>query len=221
MSSLSSYRLLHNWLNTRLGDASALRPSSAEVRRLALALDPTDLPPTLDADALFLHRSHRLGDLFPHLSVLTSHDGFDAALTTGDNRALARALGWQDVKPLHLQKAAGLLATAPQHDWPGLIATLEAEFGGLEETVAPSVFQPRLALVNAMRPELLEELAAQGAGLLVTGQMRRSALPRARELGLGVVALGHRRSELWGLRQLASELRGAFPALACTVYGKA
>ena len=209
------------WLKARLGEGATLCSGPLQVGRLALALDPTDLPPTLEADALFLHRSHRLGNLFPHLSVLTSHDGFDAALTTGENRALARALGWQDVRLLTLQRAAGLIATAPQHNWPGLLAALEAEFGGLEEVVVPPVFQPRLALVNAMRPELLEELAAQGAGVLVTGQLRRSVLPRARELGLGVVALGHRRSELWGLRQLASELRGAFPELACTVYGEA
>ena len=212
---------LTSWLRASLGEGATLRSGPLQLRRLALALDPTDLPQMLEADALFLHRSHHLGDLFPYLSVLTSHDGFDAALTTGENHALALALGWQDVKPLHLQKAAGLLATAPQHDWPGLIAALETEFGGLEEVVTPPDFQPRLALVNALRPELLEELAAQGVGVLVTGQMRRSALPRARELGLGVVALGHRRSELWGLRQLASELREAFPALACTVYGEA
>ena len=216
-----SYHLLHDWLNTRLGDLSALRSGPLQVSRLVLALDPADLPPTLEADALFLHRSHRLGDLFPHLSVLTSHDGFDAALTTGENLALARTLGWQNVRPLQLPNAAGLLGTAPQPDWPGLLAALEAEFGGLEEIVAPPVFQPRLVLVNAMRPELLDEVAAQGAGVLVTGQLRRSALQRARELGLGVVALGHRRSELWGLRQLASELREAFPELACTVYGEA
>ncbi|WP_407569027.1 Nif3-like dinuclear metal center hexameric protein [Deinococcus altitudinis] len=216
-----SARLLHDWLNTRLGDVSTLRSGPPEVNRLALALDPADLPPTLDADAVFLHRSHRLGDLVPHLSVLTSHDGFDAALTTGENWALARTLGWHDVTPLTSQSASGLLATAPQHDWPGLLAALEARLGGLDEVVAPAAFQPRLALVNAMRPELLDELAAKGAGVLVTGQLRRSALPRARELGLGVVALGHRRSELWGLRQLAGELQEAFPELACTVYGEA
>jgi putative NIF3 family GTP cyclohydrolase 1 type 2 len=87
--------------------------------------------------------------------------------------------------------------------------------------LAPPDFQPRLALLNAMRPELLDAVFKESAGVMVTGQMRRSALPRARELGLGIVALGHRRSELWGLRQLAGELMEAFPDLVCTVYGKA
>ena len=54
----------------------------------------------------------------------------------------------------------------------------------------------------------------------VTGQMRPGALAHARELGLGVIALRHRRTELWGLRQLAYELGEAFPGLECTVYGE-
>jgi putative NIF3 family GTP cyclohydrolase 1 type 2 len=212
---------LASWLKTRLEESGTLRPGPVQVNRLALALDPADLPPTLEAEAIFLHRSHRLGDLFPQLGVLTSHDGFDAALTTGENWALAGALGWTDARPLQLPSAAGLIATVPQNDWPGLLASLEAEFGGLEEVLAPPDFQPRLALLNAMRPELLGAVFKEGMGTLVTGQMRRSALPRARELGLGAVALGHRRSELWGLRQLAGELMEAFPDLVCTVYGKA
>ncbi len=78
-----------------------------------------------------------------------------------------------------------------------------------------------MALMNAMRPELLEALAGLGVSVYITGQMRPGSLAAARELGLGVVALGHRRSELWGLRQLARELRDAFPDLSCTVYGEA
>ncbi len=54
--------------------------------------------------------------------------------------------------------------------------------------------------------------------MLVTGQFRPGARTRARELGMGVVALGHRRSELWGLRRLARELRDEFPDLAPEVF---
>ena len=84
---------LADWLCTRLGEASIVRPAPVEVLRLSLALDPADLPTRLEADALFLHRSYRLGEAFPGLGVLASHDGFDAALTSGQNWALAQALG--------------------------------------------------------------------------------------------------------------------------------
>ena len=213
---------LHRWLNTRLGDAIVIRATGAQVARFALALDPADLPADLEADALFLHRSFRLGDRLPHLSVIASHDGFDAALTTGQNLPLARALGWQDVQPIMPEEAAGLLGTPPQTHWPELLAALATEFGGYEALLEPPDPQvSRLAFMNAMQPALLTAVAAQGAQVYVTGQMRPGALPRARELGLGVVALGHRRTELWGLRQLARDLQTAFPGLECRIYGEA
>ena len=70
-----------------------------------------------------------------------------------------------------------------------------------------------MALMNAIRPELLEAVAAKGVNVYITGQRRLTALPTARTLGLGVIALGHRRTELWRLRQLAREVGTAFPGL--------
>ncbi|WP_424949927.1 Nif3-like dinuclear metal center hexameric protein [Deinococcus sp.] len=213
---------LADWCRTRLGEASIVWPAQVEVGRLALALDPGDLPASLEADALFLHRSHRLGEALPGLGVLASHDGFDAALTSGQNWALARALAWQDAQALTLERAAGLLARPPQTDWARLLNALSAEFGGHEALLKPKLAQvSRLAFVNAMRPETLDAVAGQGVQVYVTGQMRPAALPEARRLGLGVIALGHRRSELWGLRRLAHELEASFPDLSCKVYGKA
>lgn len=213
---------LAGWLSERLGEAAVFRPGPPEVHRLALALEPTDLPTAPEADALFLHRAFRLGERAPGLGVLASHDGFDRTLTTGVNRALAETLGWQEVRALTLHRAEGLLATPPQPGWASLLAALEAEFGGYEallEPATPSV--PTLALMNAMRPEVLDAVAERGVRVYLTGQMRPGALPRARELGLGVIALGHRRTEQWGLRQLARELEAAFSDLSCAVYAGA
>ncbi|GGR29912.1 Nif3-like dinuclear metal center hexameric protein [Deinococcus ruber] len=214
---------LLTWLNARLNAAELVRPGPEQVQRLALALDSADLPPELKADALFLHRAFRLGDQFSGLGVLASHDGFDAELTTGANTTLARHLGWTHIERLHWQgKVLGLKATPPERDWNALIHALYTEFGGLEghiEPVRPAVSS--VALINAMRPDLLTFLAGQGVNACITGQLRPAAVPRARELGLGIAALGHRRSELWGLRQLARELQGQFPELHTRVYGEA
>ena len=213
---------LQRWLFIRLGEAVTVRAAEAQIGRLALALDPADLPASLEADALFLHRSHRLGEQCSDLGVLASHDGFDAVLTTGQNWPLARALGWQDVQPKTFDRATGLFATPPQHDWPRLLAALETELGGHEATLEPLDWAvSRLAFMSAMRPELLSAVAGGGVQIYVTGQMRPGALPRARELGLGVVALGHRRTELWGLRQLARDLQAEFPGLECQIYSEA
>jgi len=210
---------LADWLRARLGEVTAVRPGPAEVHRLALALDPADLPPHLEADALFLHRHFRLGAAFPALGVLACHDGFDDTLTTGENRTLAARLGWTALRTVRSERAKGLSARPPQENWPELLAALEKEFGGHEAVLEPR--EPavsRLAVMNAMRPDLLSAVAAQGVQVYVTGQLRPGAISAARQLGMGVVALGHRRSEVWGLRRLADELETAFPGLACTVY---
>jgi len=212
---------LAGWLRTELDEVEPLRrPGPAPVRRLALALEPADLPPTLEADALFLHRSRRIGDGWPGLGVLGVHDGFDEHLTTGPNRRLAARLGWADVQEVtHEGRRVGLIATAPQASWSELRAALHAELGGEDTSwLPPGPFSSRLALMNAMNPVLITLVAGLGARVYLTGQLRPSAVAAARDQRLGVVALGHRRTELWGLHQLARELRLVFPGLETTVF---
>lgn len=61
------------------------------------------------------------------------------------------------------------------------------------------------------------EAVALGAQCYVTGQVRVPGARAADRAGLGYVAIGHRRSEAWGLRRLASRLSEAFPALEVEV----
>jgi putative NIF3 family GTP cyclohydrolase 1 type 2 len=212
---------LADWLSAVFGEAGALRRSGPErVARLALALEPADLPPDVAADALFLHRARWVGSGWPGLGVLSVHDGFDQQLTTGPNRRLARALGWTDLREVVWEgQLVGLAATPPQRHWPELRAALHAELGGEDTSWPPDDSSSlRLALMNAMNPALIGHVAELGVQVYLTGQLRPSAAGAARERGLGVVALGHRRTELWGLRQLARELRAAFPGLQTEVY---
>lgn len=213
---------LADWLRAELGEPQPLRRAGPqEVRRLALALEPADLPPELEADALFLHRSRRVGDGWPGLGILSVHDGFDTHLTTGPNRRLALTLGWTDVQEVTWEgRVVGLSATPPQKDCHELRAALHAELGGEDTSWPPDPAAPplRVAVMNAMNPALIGHAADSGVRVYLTGQLRPSAVPAARERGLGVIALGHRRTELWGLRQLARELGTAFPALETEMY---
>ncbi|GAA5514010.1 hypothetical protein Dcar01_02759 [Deinococcus carri] len=213
---------LADWLRTELDEPEPLRRDGPpEVRRLALALEPADLPPALEADALFLHRARRVGSHWPGRGVLAAHDGFDARLTTGPNRRLARTLGWTDVEEVTWEgRLVGLAAAPPQGDWQAFRAALQAELGGEDTSWPPEppAGPLRLALMNAMNPALLGAAAQQGVRVYLTGELRPSAVGAARAHGLGVVALGHRRTELWGLRQLARELRAAFPGLQTGVF---
>ncbi|WP_261663890.1 Nif3-like dinuclear metal center hexameric protein [Deinococcus sp. Marseille-Q6407] len=213
------------WLQRELQEPEPLRrPGGPQtIRRLALALEPGDLPASLDADALFLHRSRRAGGNWPELGILGAHDGFDLHLTTGPNHRLAARLGWTEVSELSWQgRTVGLRATAPQPDWASLQAALHRELGGEDTSWLPAEPQAPLvlALMNAMNPELITFAAQQGVQVYLTGQLRPSAAAAAQACGLGVAALGHRRTELWGLRQLARELEAAFPGLCTQVYSQ-
>ena len=210
------------WLTVTLGESGTLkRPGPEDVTRLALALEPRDLPDDLDADALFLHRSRHVDGRWPGLGVLGAHDGFDFHLTTGPNRRLAVALGWQEVVEIEWDgRVVGLVGQPPQTTWDALRAALHAELGGEDSSIPPPYgVIHRVALMNAMNPTLVRHVASLGADVYLTGQLRPSAVPAVRVAKIGVVALGHRRTELWGLRRLAQELEVAFPGLETQVYG--
>ncbi|OLV15801.1 Nif3-like dinuclear metal center hexameric protein [Deinococcus marmoris] len=213
---------LADWLRAEFGEAQPLkRDGPPEVRKLALALEPADLPPEVDADALFVHRSLRVGERWPGLGVLGVHDGFDLALTTGPNHRLARTLGWRDVQEVVWKgELKGITATPPQQSWDELRAALHAELGGEDSSWPPADTSGplRVALMNAMNPGLIEHVADGGVRVYLTGQLRPSASAAAHARGMGVIALGHRRSEEWGLRRLADELRSAFAGLQTAVH---
>ncbi|WP_221090611.1 Nif3-like dinuclear metal center hexameric protein [Deinococcus aquaedulcis] len=214
--------VLAEWLQRHLDESQPLkRPGPEAVTRLALALEPADLPVRLAADALFLHRSRGVGEGWSGLGVLGAHDGFDLHLTTGPNRVLAARLGWTDGRLLTWAgQPAGLLATAPQTTWADLRAALHAELGGEDASFPPAragAAPLRVALMNRLNPQTVALVAGAGAQVYLTGQVRPSAVPALQAAGLGLVALGHARTERWGLRELARELRTAFPGLQTTV----
>ena len=193
-------------------------------RRLGLALEPWPELETWLAterpDAIFLHRPWQLtGPQREALrasgtGVVAYHLAFDERLTTGFNPTLASACGWgepeilghKDRRPLGM--VCALPAPVP---FDAVAAQLNVEFTGLEQTQPPATGggEPvaRVAVVGAMTDALVREAHARGVGMYVPGQWRQPAARAVRETGLGVVVLGHRRSELWGLRALARLLR--------------
>ena len=191
-----------------------------DVRRLGLALEPW---PGLSAwvedervHLLFLHRPWRLTDeqrrglAARGVGVLAYHLAFDERLTTGLNPALAAACGWSEPEVLGDKEGRplGMVCGLPEERSFGAEAQrLREQFGGLEQ-VAPPAAGPgtaitRVAVVGAMTDALVRAAQAAGAGLYATGQWRQPARAAVQETGIGVVAIGHRRSEEWGLQALA------------------
>lgn len=204
------------------------RPAACRVRRLGLALEPGDVPDAwLEAgalDALVLHRPWGIGDLtLPEgVGVLACHRAFDAWLTTGYDPPLARALELhgletfeqKDGRPLGM---AGVFAAplAPAE----VVRRLVEIFGGVEDVHPPARPVERVAVARAMSADLVEKAHARGADLYVTGQLRAPGLDAVARTGVGVAAVGHRRSERFGLRVLAGLLRRRFSALRVLLAG--
>ncbi len=171
-------------------------------------------------DAVFLHRPWSLTDSQHQalrdagIGVLAYHLAFDERLTTGFNPVLAAACAWGPPEVLGRKEGRplGMACTLPASaTFDAVAAQLRAEFGGLEQVTLPAaggvVPVTNVAVVGAMTDVLVREAHTRGVGVYVTGQWRQPARAAVRETGLGVVALGHRRSELWGLRTLARLLR--------------
>lgn len=197
-------------------------PSSRAVLRLGLALEPFvglgDWLRCERVDALFLHRPWRLalGALPPGVGVLTSHLAFDERLTLGMNPWLAQALGLRGLEPLG-EKAGRVIGMIGQGR-PRSFAVFRVEvaevFGGVGRVLPGRAARVRrVAVVGAMNAALISEAAARGADVYLTGQLRPSARGALKASGLGVIEVGHARSEHWGLALLAGLLQDALPGL--------
>ncbi len=213
-------------------------PSERPIQRLGLALEPFPDVATWvtdnQLDALWIHRPWQLDltQLPPTLGVAYNHLPFDEHVTMGYNPRLAtqlhatgtlEPLGFKQAtretgEPLPQRPIGMLFDTAMQNvgEWVRHTQTL---FGGYDR-IEPGRqrFIERVAVVGAMNDALVREAADRGGTLYLTGQYRPSAQKAVDETGIAVIALGHRRSEEWGLRALADILRQHWADLNVLVW---
>ncbi|MFQ4143811.1 Nif3-like dinuclear metal center hexameric protein [Chlorogloeopsis sp. ULAP02] len=190
--------------------------SSRPVKRLGLALEPeTQLQEWAIAqnlDALFLHRPWKLqpGQLPSDIGVISYHLPFDERLTIGFNPRLAQVLNISKLEVLGEKesRAIGMLGEIPVQSFESLCSCVSQVFGGYEQVRSVICKEvKRVAIVGAMTDLLVRDAAARGADVYITGQLRQPAEEAMRETQIGAIAVGHRRSEVWGLRALAGVLQ--------------
>lgn len=203
--------------------ADVRRASGRPLARLGLALEPW---PGLRAwaddarlDAVFLHRPWRLaaGALGPAVGILYSHLPFDEHLTTGDNAPLAAALGFRtrEVFGTKQGRPLGMVGEVEAGAAADVLARVDGVFGGMDASVLsePGRLISCVAVVGAMTDALVREAASRNVGLYVTGQLRHPARDAVAETGIAVAAVGHTRSEQWGLGALARLVHARWGAL--------
>ncbi|OUL26204.1 NGG1p interacting factor NIF3 [Nostoc sp. RF31YmG] len=196
--------------------------SSNPVARLGLALEPdTQLHEwikTQNLDALFLHRPWKLtaDEISPELGVIFYHLPFDECLTLGFNLRLAQILRMSELEVLGEKehRAIGMIGDIPIQSFVHLCNCITQIFGGLEQIhSAVNSDVKRIAVVGAMTDSLVREAADRGADVYITGQLRQPAAAAMQETKIGAIAVGHRRSEVWGLRSLAGVLQERWSSL--------
>lgn len=169
--------------------------------------------------ALVLHRPWKLEEVADpppvEVGVLAYHLAFDERLGLGFNPWLAEALGLAEPEVLGRKEGRplGMIGAVGERTAEGVVGGLAERFGGVEETLPGPGVVGRVAVVGGMTGPLVAEAARRGAGLYVTGQVRQPALAAVRETGIGVVAVGHRRSEVWGLRRLGRLIGERWPGV--------
>ncbi len=212
--------------------------SDRPVSRLGLVLEPfPELPQWLadnQFDALWLHRPWHLdlAVLSTDVGLLHHHLPFDEHLTIGFNPRLAERLNAQNPpEPLGFKQAIsedgtplpprpiGMLITVPEREFDAHLYPIRDEFNGYDRAEMgrhPTI--SRVAVVGAMTDALVREAADRGAQLYLTGQYRKPAQEAVNEVGIAVIALGHRRTEEWGLRTLAALLQTQWPGLGVMAH---
>ena len=190
-------------------------PSTRPIRRLGLALEPwAQLPQWVEQqklDALFLHRPWKLQpeQLNQEIGVVSYHLAFDERLTLSFNPRLAEVLCMSSLSPLGEKQGRhiGMIGDIPTGSFTSYCSYIDEVFGGQESArIGIKTEVSRVAVVGAMNEALVREAAARGADLYITGQLRQPAEIALIETGMSAIAVGHRRSEEWGLLAFANVL---------------
>ncbi|MUG99503.1 NGG1p interacting factor NIF3 [Scytonema sp. UIC 10036] len=198
-------------------------PSIRPIKRLGLALEPwTELQEWVDAenlDALFLHRPWKLqaGQLAPDIGVISYHLAFDERLTLSFNPELAKILEMSGLEVLgeKRNRSIGMIGEIPTQSFAELCDRVSQIFGGYEQirgVTSPEEVR-KIAVVGAMTDELVREATNRGAAAYITGQLRKGADVALQETKMKAIAVGHRRSETWGLWALVRLLHQRWSSL--------
>ncbi|GAA4403128.1 hypothetical protein GCM10023187_18900 [Nibrella viscosa] len=213
------------------------RFSDRPIQRIGMAVEPwpgmNDWLIRHEPDALWIHRPWKLDPncLPADIGILYHHLPFDEHLTMGFNWPMAEVFGMTSPEELGYKQAPGLparpiaarpiaarpigmIGSAAERSLADWLSLVTREFGGYDSVGegADSLIS-RVAVVGAMNDALIREAAGRGAQLYLTGQYRPSAGKAVAETGMSVIAVGHGRSEAWGLRALRNVLQHQWPSL--------
>ena len=206
-----------------------------EVRKAIFAVDASqslfDAAAGRKADFIFVHHglswganprrltgvaARRFRTLFEHgITLYAAHLPLDAAPEFGNNAVLAKFMKLGRLSPFCRYEGMdiGLFGTLPAARKLGNLQKFFEERFGVEARVLGAADKPcrKVAVVSGGGGlGALEEAAARGADLLLTGELEHTMYHFALESGVAVLALGHYASETTGPRALMEIVSARF-----------
>ena len=155
------------------------------------------------------------------VSLAAYHLPLDAHPRLGNNVGLCDRLGLALPRTTFGDVRGHALGMAGS--WPAPLSRAEALSritAGVLDGAPPQFVFPhgpdvvrRVGLCSGAASDLLEEAAADGCDLFLTGELAERASELARELQITLVAAGHYATEVFGPQRLGDELRRRFPTL--------
>lgn len=201
----------------------------AEVRRAVCGVSASqallDEAVAREADAVIVHhgwfwksddvtvrgyRKRRLATLLGRdINLYAYHLPLDAHADLGNNAQLARRLGWTVTgrfadQDIGFFGAPGAPTTAAQvaESLTAVLGRRPQLIGDGERTVG------RIAWCSGGAQDYIEQAAALGADVYVSGEISERTVHIARETGIAYVAAGHHATERFGIMALAAHLAG-------------
>jgi dinuclear metal center YbgI/SA1388 family protein len=158
----------------------------------------------------------RLRQMFEaNLSLYAAHLPLDVHEEVGNNAVLARWLNLEEVTPFGEYEGApvGMAGHLPATMSLGDFAT-QVESALQDQIIQIWPFGPpdvkRVGIVSGGAAFLLDQAAAAGVDVYLTGEVSHGRYHTAHELGLNVVFGGHYATETAGLKALAEHLADKF-----------
>jgi dinuclear metal center YbgI/SA1388 family protein len=154
------------------------------------------------------------GLLANDINLIAYHLPLDGHREIGNNARIMAELGLDPIEPLETfgPMPIGYIATSGQ---PRSLIDLIGQVFALTErepVVLPGgpVDVSRVAVLSGSGYPALEEAAAKGCDVLLTGDIREPTMAMARELGITVIAAGHEATERLGVQALGARLQDQF-----------
>ncbi|KAL0482984.1 hypothetical protein AKO1_015021 [Acrasis kona] len=222
LASFISYRL-HRNVQT---DVPLIQQwTDKPISSVCLMLEPINFDlHTPRASAYFLHRIWGREYTYKNFGIIGSHSGFDQELTTNYNIELATQLGASVVTPVfrmpEQSKLIGMFCVLDtpvpvEHFYEKVKNIFQCDMEVFEINNKQTV--SKIAVMFAFNDLEVRRAKEEGVDVYITGQTRPLGRKEAEKLEVALIAVGHRNSELWGLRQLAVEIKNRFPEITVDV----